>query len=250
MFLSDPHGLLKLENFEGPLEFLWHLVQKKEIDIYDVEIQKITEQYLLRLGELAKGRLDNGAEFIGTASSLLLYKSRKLLPNEATSDEAPIDEDLDPNFEVIHHLMEYCRFKEAAKILSSREDSQGGIYYRGMDTVPNPGMTLGIAHLSLDDLSQVFEQALERAQAGQRTINEEQWRVSDKISAVRHILSSCKRIAIEELLNPSKSRTELIVTFLALLELIKIGEIAIVRDSSTNSIKVLASQLHQTSNKQ
>jgi len=241
VILSNEQDLFSLENFEGPLAFLLHLVQKKEIDIYDVDIQKLTDQYLTRLGEVANGQLEGGSEFIGTTSSLLLYKSRKLLPDhDGSLEDDAFEEADDPHFDVIHHLIDYCRFREAAKELSSREQRQCGVYYRGLEETPNPGMTLGIEHLSLDDLNIVFEQALEKAASGQRTIEEEEWRVHDKIRDIRSWVRNEERLSIHTLLAPGKSRNELIVTFLAMLELIKIGDIAIIRESATGHIWIIA----------
>lgn len=143
---------------------------------------------------------------------------------------------------MIHHLIDYCRFREAAKELSSREQNQCGVYYRGLDEVPNPGMTLGIEHLSLDDLSAVFEQALEKAASGLGSIDEEEWRVPDKIRDIRRQIKQEERLSIAALLTPGKSRNELIVTFLAMLELIKIGDIAIIRETATDQIWIIGGE--------
>jgi segregation and condensation protein A len=223
-----------LDVFEGPLDFLLHLIQKSEIDIYSVQIQNIMDQFTERFDkELC---VDTGAEFIATASSLLLLKSKMLLPkHEQVSN--PEDEQLDPRFEIIHKLIEYCRFKEAAKELAERERVQGAFYYRGSD-IPEIKKPLGVEHLTLDDLASLFRQIVAKAQHQKGTIHEEEWRVSDKIKLIRQLLKEPRKIGFEILFSPERSRTELIVTFLAVLELMKMGEIKVVRDVATQQVMI------------
>lgn len=225
-----------LDNFEGPLDFLLHLIQKSEIDIYSVQIQNIMDQYMERMGINSELCVDTGAEFIGTAATLLLLKSKMLLPkHEQVSN--PEDEQLDPRFEIIHQLVEYCRFKEAAKELAERERVQGAYYYRGTDT-PELKKPLGVEHLTLDDLATLFKQIVARAETQKGTIHEEEWRVSDKIKLIRQLLKVPKRIGFEILFSSERSRTELIVTFLAVLELMKMGEIKVIRDIASEQIMI------------
>jgi len=238
MFGTLKDDSFSLKNFEGPLDFLIYLVQKKEIDIYDVPIQELTQQYLQRLSNATKPELEIGAEFIGKASSLLLFKSKQLLPNRDESSSLEEEDIPDPNFEIIHHLLDYCQFKEAAKTLTHHEEKQQGIYHRGIDTPPNLQKTLGIEHLSLEDFSSFFQHVLENAEKQQRTVHEEEYRVSDKISLIKETLKQHDTILISLLLSPTMCRNELIVTFLALLELMKAGDIKIVRSSETNTIMV------------
>jgi len=226
-----------LDNFEGPLDFLLHLIQKSEIDIYSVQIQNIMGQYTERLGSDAVLCVDTGAEFIGTAATLLWLKSKMLLPkHEQVSN--PEDEQLDPRFEIIHKLVEYCRFKEAAKELSERERVQGAYYYRGADT-PELKKPLGVEHLTLDDLAALFKQIVARAETQKGTIHEEEWRVSDKIKLIRQLLKVPKRIGFEILFSTERSRTELIVTFLAVLELMKMGEIKVIQDIASEQVMII-----------
>ncbi len=102
-----------LDIFEGPLAFLLHLIQKSEINICDVPIQELTTQYLHKIKEIMTPSVDTGAEFIGTTALLLWMKSKMLLPKH----EQPLfeEEDLDPSFEIIYKLLEYCHFKEVGK---------------------------------------------------------------------------------------------------------------------------------------
>lgn len=120
--------IFTLDNFEGPLSLLLFLTQKQEIDIFEVSLQKIMEQAL----QLLQSRgLDDGAEIVGAASTLLLLKSRSLLPPpEISPSEEDINSD-DLRFDLVHQLIDYCRFKDVAKLLTVREEQQGVLYERG-----------------------------------------------------------------------------------------------------------------------
>ena len=220
--------VFELGNFEGPLEFLVHLIQQNEIDIYEISLQKIMQQYLAKQTKEDSFDVDSGAEFIGLASLLLFLKSRMLLPKH----EQVIDpnEDLDPRFEIIHQLIEYCRFKEVAKDLSIREENQGAFFGRGLDGPYEVKKNLGIEHLTLQDLAVLFKQIVNRSSSEKGRINEEEWLVSDKIKFLRQTLKEIDKLKFEEFFHPDLCRDELIVSFLAVLELMKLGEIHVIKN--------------------
>ncbi len=224
---SSDQETFTLENFEGPLEFLLHLVQKNEIDIYEVKIQEVVSQYL-KHAEMRSPDVDKGAEFIGMASLLIWLKSRMLLPKH----EQPInpDEELDPRFDIIHQLVEYCRFKEAAKELSKREHEQNAFFGRGLEGPYETPKNLGIEHLTLQDLAGLFQEILAKAESHRGLIHEEEWLVSDKIKSVRQLLKEFPKMGFDVLFTSQRSREELIVTFLAILELMKLGEVKILKE--------------------
>lgn len=215
-----------LENFEGPLDLLWHLITRQEIDIYEIPIIEITHQYLSRQKESADN-LDRGAEFIALAASFIWFKSKALLPKHEQLQEQELEEELDPHFDIIHHLVDYCRFKQAAKDLSAIEEQQGAYYLRGIED-QEVKKNLGIHHLSLDDLATLFQQILAKAVPQKGTIHEEEWKVSDKIQYLREWLAGQQKIDFTMAFNPMMSRMELIVTFLALLEMMKSGEAKVI----------------------
>lgn len=227
-----------LENFEGPLDFLLHLIQKHEIDLSEVSIKKITEQYIQKLKDIQHPSVDAGAEFIASTSFLLWLKSRMLLPKhdlEVSNEE----EDHDPRFDIIHQLLDYCRFKDAAKELTSLEMAQSSFYSRAQDPHIEIHKSLGIEHLTIDDLASMFKQALAKASIETRQIQEEEWKVSDKIKFIRYLLKSEEQVEIAQLFATGKSKLELIVTFLALLELMKIGDGQLIKDLATQKILLL-----------
>lgn len=234
-------NILTLGNFEGPIDFLLHLVQKSEIDISDISLREITAQYIQRLQEYLEPSIDVGAEFVGTTATLLLLKSKMLLPKHEQTPDAE-EEALDPRFEIIHQLIDYCRFKEVAKALKEREEQQGAFYARGINAPPEAKKGLGVEHLSLDDLANLFQHVLAKAASNKGLIQEEVWRVTDKMQLVRRLLSELKQVKFDVLFSSSQCREELVTTFLAILELMKQGEACIVRELETSTIMITAQQ--------
>lgn len=229
--------IFTLSIFEGPLAFLLHLIQKSEINIQDVLIHDLTTQYLDRIKELLSVSIDDGTEFISMTAHLLLIKSKRLLPKHENDEE--LEEDLDPSFEIIHKLLEYCYFKETAKDLAEREEKQGVFFNRGAVEPPQETKKLlGIEHLSLVDLSTLFEKVLEKLASQKGKIEEEEWSVSDKIKGMRLLLKESKKVPFHCLFSSKKEKPELIVNFLALLELMKIGECFVGKEEGSEHIFV------------
>lgn len=224
-----------INHFEGPLDLLWHLIQREEMNIFEISIQEITKQYLEKIKDL-DFEVDQGAEFIALASTLVWLKSKELLPMHE-QDEQETEEEHDPRFEVIHQLLDYCRFKQAAKELSEREQQQSAYYPRGVEDTEIK-KNFGIDHLSLEDLSAMFRQVLSRAAEHKGVICEEVWRVSDKIKMIRGLISKSQRLVFGEIFHAEKSRIELIVTFLALLELMKMGEVKVKIDPAKQVVYI------------
>jgi segregation and condensation protein A len=235
MILKNDH--FALTNFEGPLDFLICLIQKEEIEIYDIPIQEIIKQFILKFSNWGEG-LEKGAEFIGTAAYLVWLKSKTLLPQneQAVEQEEKIE---DPHFEIIHHLIDYCRFKQAAKELASRQEKQQACYFRGIDA-PEWRKPLGIDHVSLEELSLLFKEMINKAAQIKPLIQEENWRVCDKIRSIRRLLQERTTFLLAELFSIQQSRPEIIVIFLAILELMKIGELAVGRENSSHSLWIYA----------
>lgn len=226
-----------LENFEGPLDFLLSLIHQEEIDIYEVSIQDIIQQFISRLEEWQNRQIDMGAEFIGTASYLVWLKSKTLLPKQELDSDLPQEED--PRFEIIHHLLEYCQFKQLAKTLAQRHEQQNACFVRGTPPVPEWKKPLGIDHVSLEELSSLFQTMIQKASTAKAQIYEENWRVSDKIAFIKSQLQDQPAFAMEILFSPNSSRIEWITTFLAILELMKMGIIAVGREVETSTLMIL-----------
>lgn len=229
-----------LDKFEGPLEYLLPLIKKNEIDILDLILSQIIEQCFFKQIEkkICKTDIDRGADFIATFSHLIWLKSLTLLPQHEQLEE-PLIEDQDPHFEMIHHLIDYCRFRDAARSLTEQEQRQSGIYSRGIDGVPEVKKKLGIEHLSIDDFASLFQQIMVKASSQKGTIHEEVWRVSDKIAYIRDLLVRGCSIPFMDIFSLNQSRIELIVTFLAILELIKLGEVCVFREIETGTVALM-----------
>ncbi len=232
------HDHFALANFEGSLDFLLCLIQKEEIDIYDIPIQELMQQFIRKLSEWENRQLERGAEFIGTAAYLVWLKSKMLLPREEQTTE--LEETVeDPHFEIIHHLIDYCRFKQTAKELAVRQDNQQAHYFRGIGTFEWK-KPLGIDHLSLADLAVLFKDMMSKAAEPKTQIEEENWRVSDKIRLIRHRLKEEPTFAFMQLFTTHQSRLEMVVTFLAILELMKIGELGVGREQESSLLIIFA----------
>lgn len=215
--------VLKIPQFEGPLELLCTLAQKEEIAIYELDIHAI----VLKIKELLSG-LAEGAESIGFAGHLLLLKSRHLLPQEELTPE---EEQEGLNLSLMENLVEYCRFKEAARDLAMREQQASDTFTRYKFPQGELKKPLGIDHLSLTDLSKIFEHILARAAKGRSTIENEEWQVADKIAWIQKQVE--KTVPFESLFPLTCSKLELIVIFLALLEMMKQGICHVVKEKNT-----------------
>lgn len=226
-----------LDNFEGPLDFLLCLVQREEIDIYEVSLHQLIEQFIDKLSEWKDRQLELGTEFIAIMSWFIWMKSRLLIPQQ---EQTPTEEELeeDPRFEIIHHLIDYCRFKQLAKDLGSRQDKQSSYYYRGAPPPPTYVKPPGIDHVSIDELTDLFREMMKKASLPKKQIYEENWRVADKMDGIRLLLKENGSFPFYTLFSEGKSRIELIVIFLAVLELMKLGTIVVTKDQTSAALTI------------
>ena len=172
--------------------------------------------------------LDVGAESIGYASDLLWRKSRALLQRDVPTGSEPQDPEEFP-LPLLEQLVEYCRFKEIARVLSVQEEKALTSYSR-QPSVVIPLMPSGIDHLSLSDLAALFQVAIAKATIATTFIEKDIWEVADKIVLIQNALQDKGTLSFEELLNQHQSKQELIVLFLALLELMKSGRVSVIRE--------------------
>jgi segregation and condensation protein A len=214
--------LFILDRFEGPLELLLHLIQEDEIDICSVEIKSLTSQFLQRWGSVeVEAKSDN----LVVAATLLLIKSQKLLPQQVPSSE--ISEG-DPRFEVLQSLIAYSQLKEVAKELARREEVQSTYFPRAISP-PRKERGSGLERVEIENLKNLLLQLLQREEP-QRLIVEEEWQISQKIEWLRHILKQNKRVSFPLFFSEKMGRKELIVVFLALLEMMKNQEARVVTE--------------------
>ncbi len=214
---------IKLNIFEGPLDLLLHLIKKSEVDIYDIPIADITEQYLEYIDIMKEMNLDLAGEFLVMAATLVHIKSRMLLPID-TEAEGEEDEGIDPREELIRRLLEYQRYKDAASELIERPMLGRDVFARGGD-IPVDGLEEGVGFLNVSvfELMEAFRGILARApKETTLEISTERFKIADKINHVLEVLEGTKSATFVSLFESSASRGEVIVTFLAVLELAKL----------------------------
>ena len=216
---------VKLEIFEGPLDLLLHLIKKNEVSIADIPIATITEQYLSTL-ELMQGlNLDVAGEFLVMAATLIHIKSRMLLPPGENEDEE--EEEGDPREELIRRLLEYQRFKEAAEELERRELLSRDVFVRRSEA-PEEAETVGFESLSLFDLLSALRHVLERFPEERiHEVTLDTISVREKMSFLLDELRRRGKVIFQSLFETATSRLEVVVTFLAMLELVKIRAIRV-----------------------
>lgn len=226
--------IYSLNQFQGSLDLLWQLIQNGELDILDLPVHELIDQFLQ--SEPSDEPLDQGSEFIHWGSYFLYQKSKALLP--AFEQRATELDDPDPRFDVIHKLVEYCRFRQAARGLVELENNQPGFFFRGNTGETVVQKPLGVEHLSLSDLAALFQQVAAKAVHHTRIIHEETWRVSDKIALITRKIKEEHEIPFFDLFAPRLCKEELIVIFLAVLELMKSGKIVVLKLSESEQIVI------------
>ena len=230
---------VKLDIFEGPLDLLLYLIKKDEIDIYDIPIERITRQYLEYLDAFNILDLDVAGDFVVMAANLIYIKSRSLLPKDQQPPDEAAEED-DPRWELVRQLIEYKKFKDAAAHLSLREVEQSNLFSRlPDDTAAAPERPLG--DVSVFDLITAFNNVLKRISSQSenlREIFEENYTVSDKIDLIMKMMSSGVPLKFMELFSRAASRTEIVVTFLALLELIRLKQLKAFQSEAFGEIEL------------
>ncbi len=236
---------IRLPVFEGPLDLLLHLIKENKIDIYDIPIALITEQYLEYLALMKDLDLDIAGEFLLMAATLIHIKSRMLLPVDETQEEP----ETDPRAELVQRLLEYQSFKETSGFFREREDLWKGIFYRyateeAADIVFEQEPML--FELSLFDLIAAFKRLLEKAPEEIIEITREVLTVKDRIAFILESLSDAKSISFEGLFKGDVTRPQLIVTFLALLEILKLGIARVYQEKEFGTIWILKQQAGNT----
>ncbi len=221
----DDRYRVKLPVFEGPLDLLLSLIREHKIDIYDIPISLITHQFLQYIEMRKALNLETAGEFLVMASTLINIKSKMLLPIEEQEDE---EMEEDPRTELVQKLLEYQSYKEAALSLKEREEEWESIFFRKPTWIDNKEISLSenfYLEYNMYDLMIAFRKILEKARLPEHVmrINKEILTIKDRISIITERLDEESIIKFNNLFDNEKSKIELIVTFLALLEMVKIG---------------------------
>jgi segregation and condensation protein A len=230
---------VKLPNFEGPLDLLLHLIKKNEVDIYDIPIALITEQYLDCIAFMKELNLDVAGEFIVMAATLIHIKSRMLLPRPEPAEDGTADED--PREALVRRLLEHQKFKAAAELLHERETVRSAQWVRPDERIAELAGEGYEPELEVDlfSLVEAFRTVLERARMRPRVLlPPEQVPVEVRIEQLLARLSESEACGFEDLFDDAASRADLIVTFLALLEMIRLKLIRVFQSGSFGAIRV------------
>jgi segregation and condensation protein A len=229
---------VRLEVFEGPLDLLLYLIKRDEVDIYDISLERITQQYLEFMDAFKVLDLDVAGEFVVMAANLIYLKSRSLLPVSVQPPEEEAEEE-DPRWELVRQLLEYKKFKEAAQHLQRREATQQSLFGRLPEKLETAGER-PLGDVSVFDLINAFNNILKRIDQKEdlREIFEERFTVSDKIELVMKLTAEGVPLKFTELFSGVASRTEVVVTFLAILELIRLKQLRAVQEEAFGEIEL------------
>ena len=239
---------IKLSEFEGPLDLLLHLIDKNKIDIFDIPIVEITEQYMDYLHSMEEEDLGVMSEFMVMAATLLDIKCRMLLPKEVNEE----GEEEDPREELVQKLLEYKLYKSLSYDLKDRMDSAAGHFFKEQQL---PGEVLLyrepvdpqelLAGLTLEKLNEIFKSVLRRREdkvdpirSRFGKIEKEEVSLSDKMLEMKAYAKKNRRFSYRSLLTKQSSRTQMVVTFLSILELMKMGHIHVDQETLFGDIQV------------
>jgi len=232
---------VKLDVFEGPLDLLLYLIKQDEIDIYDISLERITSQYLEYLQAFKELNIELAGEFIMMAANLIYLKSRSLLPLEQQPPEEDAGEE-DPRWELIRQLIEYKKFKEAATELHLRELQQERMFAREGASSLALQEPLRLGEVGIFQLINAFQTVIKRIEARQEVqeIFGERFSVSEKIDMILRRVGTGAPLRFSDLFGEVVSRVEVVVTFLALLELIRLKQVRAFQKNIFEEIEIAA----------
>ena len=228
----------KLQVFEGPLDLLLYLIEKNKVNIYDIPIVEITAQYMEYVNQMKKDNLDTLSEFLVMAATLLDIKSKMLLPKKEEEEQ----EQEDPRAELVQQLLEYKMYKCMANELKDRQLDAGKVWYKKKD-IPDEVLAYEepvnleelVGDIRLSDLNRIFQSIMKRQE---EKIEKEEVSLEEKMDFLTDYAASHKHFSFRGLLTASSSKVEVIVTFLAILELMKTGKLTIVQEHIFDDIQI------------
>ncbi len=232
--VENPYRV-QLEIYEGPLDLLLDLIRKQEMDIHNIPISTITGQYLDYLHKLEKLDIDVSADFIYMAATLILIKSRMLLPADPLAGP---EEAADPRSELVHRLLEHEQFKNAAQMLHQKQQLEEHAWSKPDRSLYEGEAVEGEMVVSLVDLVKVFQQVLERRQQVTRIeLQHEQFTVAQMIERLRQeLLSSDGPVSLVRIFEACPSRHAMVVAFLAVLEMVRLQAVIMVQNTMFGDI--------------
>ncbi|WP_298036958.1 segregation/condensation protein A [uncultured Desulfuromonas sp.] len=235
----------KIDNFEGPLDLLLHLIRKNEMDISDIPIAEITVQYLAILEGMKSLNLEVAGEFLLMAATLMHIKSRMLLP--ASADEDTDDFEEDPRAELVRRLLEYQRFREAAASLEELPRLGREVFTRTLSPTETKEREeqeeQSLQAVGLFELVEAFRSLLKGApEPGVHEVEPESLSVSERVNSILGLLSQRPNLAFSEIFSQAPGRQEVVVTFLAMLELVRLRLVHFMQNSLRGPILLFPSE--------
>lgn len=237
---------VKLELFEGPLDLLLYLVNKAEVDITDISVASITSQYLEYLDLIRELNIDIASEYLHMAAVLIRLKARELLPSSDDNEDVTDEDGIYNREQLIAQLIEYKKFKEAANTLKIFEAEQFGSFTRGMpeeiEQSSHDDDEVVLGDISIFDLITAFKRVLERTDEGtdehRHIVEIDNVKIDDRIEFILSALSDNEEVLFDELFTGDRRRIVLVVTFMAILELVKMNEITFRQEMNFGPIYV------------
>lgn len=235
---------VKFEVFEGPLDLLLYLIKKEEVDIYAVNLTRLATQFIEYIETMRLLDLEIAGEFLVMAATLMYIKSRELLPVDQQAQVEGEDEGEDPRWELIRQLVEYKKFKDAAAELQALEARQEEVFPRMPGRLEFETEAPRHNEASIFDLVNAVNVVLKRFTQREdlRDIFEDKWTVSEKIEYLLGVLKERTSVRFSELFAEAASRAEVVATFLALLELIRLKQLAALQPEPFSEIEICRAQ--------
>lgn len=233
---------LLIGDFEGPLDLLLHLIKKSKMEIFDIEISEITNQYLQYIEEMNELNLDVASEYLVMAAELLEMKSRRLLPNNNASEDEESELEENPEEELKKRLLEYQKYKESTDVFRSLEENRASYYTKAPESLKQytEEKLENDGSVTVLDLLDAFQKLLER-QAYSKPINtkiaRKELSVKERVAKIRDILKVKKRLNFVELFDDF-SKPYVVVTFLSILEMTKNREVTLKQENNFSDIYV------------
>ncbi|WP_125152283.1 segregation/condensation protein A [Clostridium rectalis] len=241
---------IKIDNFEGPFDLLLHLIKKNELDIYNIKISHITNQYITYINTMKEMDLEITSEFIVIAATLIEIKSKELLPKGNTDEIAAVVEE-DPEKVLISKLIEYKKFKYAASFLKEQCKEEGIIFTKKPEIIEIKRVKDNeeiLKNISMLDIYNIYNELIKnyKNKININSISTEipidTYKVEDKILELQHILIKDKKICFLDISKKCTSKIEIVVTFLALLEMIKLKTIIVLQEKNFGNIFIERSE--------
>lgn len=229
---------VKLSQFEGPLDLLVHLIEKSEVDIKDIFLSQITAQYLAYMQQIDSIDMEMASEFISVAATLLYIKSRSILPRPV-----PVaDNEVDPEQVLIRQIREYKAFKEASDIMLVLGQSSAGILSKPPEEYPILPPDIEMGEIGIQELYDIFACVLLQAKQEElpspgREVRRDEYNIAESIIEIRNTIKNSRHTTFSQLFH-SGSRMKLIVTFIAMLELISVGELRVSQEKQFGEITI------------